>query len=104
MLSLALTFAFSVAMLGLRSRRAGAPSFRHRAPVRAATAYVARPLRPRLAQLWLRLFWLPFWRAENVVGWQQSALLAAALVAAGAWMQALGMAWRAARWRWPRRP
>jgi hypothetical protein len=41
-----------------------------------------------LLLLWHRLFWLPFWRAENVVGWQQSVMLAAALASAAAWMQA----------------
>jgi hypothetical protein len=86
-LSLALTFVFSVAMLALRSRRAGVPAFRHRAARAPVKHYVARALHPRLAHLWLRLFWLPFWRAENVVGWQQSALLAASLAAALAWMQ-----------------
>jgi len=84
--SLLLTYALSIAVLALRARRASGAAFRQRAagPLRP---YAARPLRPLVAHLWLRLFWLPFWRAENVVGWQQSALLAAALVSAGAWMQ-----------------
>ncbi|XLZ68961.1 hypothetical protein ABT364_20770 [Massilia sp. SR12] len=47
--------------------------------------YAARPLRPRYLALWHRLFWLPFWRAENAVGIQQCALLLAALAAAATW-------------------
>ena len=47
--------------------------------------YAARPLRPRYLALWHRLFWLPFWRAENAVGIQQCALLLAALAAAVTW-------------------
>jgi len=85
-LSLTLTYAFSIAVLALRSRRASTPPYRQRGAPQAQ-AYAVRALRPRLPQLWLRLFWLPFWRAENVVGWQQSALLGAALVSAWAWMQ-----------------
>ena len=51
-------------------------------------AYAPRSLRWRLPQLWHRLFWLPFWRAENMVGLQQSALTAAALGSALPWMLA----------------
>gem|GEM_PF-1091446 len=39
-----------------------------------------------LAYYWLQLFWRPFWRAENVVGIQQSLLLAGAASSVAAWM------------------
>ena len=87
LLSLALTYAAGVGVLLLRSRRA-AP--RRYAPVHRAAPlpYAVKRGLPRLPLLWHRLFWLPFWRAENVVGWQQSAMLAAALASTLAWMQA----------------
>lgn len=40
----------------------------------------------RLPYFWKQLFWLPFWRAENVVGIQQTLLLAGAIASIGAWM------------------
>ena len=86
--SLALTWALSTALLWLRAR---APSSRHWLRSRAMPgmrAYAPRRARARLPQLWHRLFWLPFWRAENMVGLQQSALLAAALGSALPWMMA----------------
>lgn len=48
--------------------------------------YLPRPLTPLLPALWHRLFWLPFWRAENRSGIQQCLLLAAALAATAAWL------------------
>jgi hypothetical protein len=39
-----------------------------------------------LPYFWRQLFWLPFWRAENVVGIQQTLLLAGALASIGVWM------------------
>jgi hypothetical protein len=85
--SLGLTWCCSIAVLGLRSRLYSARPLRHRAPP-PASAYKPGRLQPRLPLLWHRLFWLPYWRAENVVGWQQSVLLAAALACAAAWMMA----------------
>ena len=84
--ALALTWAASAALL---SRRARLPQphrrrQRQRAPMPLPFARSAR--RPLALMLWLRLFWLPFWRAENVVGWQQSALLAACAASALAWV------------------
>lgn len=52
----------------------------------AATQYAPRALRPLLPALWHRLFWLPFWRAENRVGVQQCLLLASALACTAAWL------------------
>ncbi|HEY0065502.1 MAG TPA: hypothetical protein VGC21_25525 [Telluria sp.] len=86
--SLLMTYAATIAVLTLRGRRAGKPLFRHRTAPGPVAPYRARRVHLRLPYLWLRLFWLPFWRAENVVGWQQSALLAAGLGSAAAWMQA----------------
>jgi len=50
------------------------------------TAYV--PQRPRCATLflWRQLFWLPFWRNENVIGLQQSLLLATAGASMLGWL------------------
>jgi hypothetical protein len=50
----------------------------------APSAYV--PSRGGLARFWFQLFWLPYWRAENVVGIQQTLLLAGALLSVGVWM------------------
>ncbi|NYE62728.1 hypothetical protein FHW58_003947 [Duganella sp. 1224] len=44
------------------------------------------PQRGGMAHYWYRLFWLPFWRAENVIGIQQTLLLSGALLSIGAWM------------------
>ena len=46
------------------------------------------PVAPRWTTLfvWRRLFWLPFWRAENMVGIQQSLLLAGAVISMLAWL------------------
>ncbi|MES2317942.1 MAG: hypothetical protein V4631_10650 [Pseudomonadota bacterium] len=83
--SLALTYAFSIAVLALRSRRVAAPAWQRRAAPPAAP-YASAHVPSRLLLLWHRLFWLPYWRAENVVGWQQSMLLGAALASGTAWM------------------
>jgi hypothetical protein len=39
-----------------------------------------------LTYYWRLLFWHPFWRAENVIGIQQTLLLAGALLSIGIWM------------------
>ncbi|KQV89879.1 hypothetical protein ASD15_24580 [Massilia sp. Root351] len=57
----------------------------------AAPGYAPRPLRPLLPALWHRLFWLPFWRAENRVGVQQCLLLASALGCTAAWLLGPGL-------------
>ena len=87
LLSLALTWLFSITVLSQRSRMR--PSSRWwRASQQAPGRYAPAALRPRTLALWRRLFWLPCWRAENMVGWQQSVLLAAAFASALPWMQA----------------
>jgi hypothetical protein len=85
--SLVVTWASSTAVLRLRARGPRASGRLHR-PHTASQAYVARLWRPRAAFLWHRLFWLPFWRGDNVIGWQQSALLFGALAACVAWTMA----------------
>lgn len=40
----------------------------------------------RLLYFWKQLFWLPFWRAENVVSIQQTVLLASAFASIGVWL------------------
>lgn len=85
--SLALTYACAIAVLYLRSRHRDRPRFWQRAATPGVRPYTVGSAAPRLPMLWHRLFWLPFWRLENVVGWQQSVLLAAALASAFAWMQ-----------------
>ena len=85
--SLALTFAFSIGVLALRSRRASR-FFASRAQLAAPGAYVAQRSGAPTFSLWRRLFWLPFWRMDSVIGWQQSVLLTAALASALPWMMA----------------
>ncbi len=85
--SLVLTYALATAVLWRRSHHRGRPHFWQRAANPGAQTYTVRAAGPRLPMLWHRLFWLPFWRLDNVVGWQQSVLLAAALASAFAWMQ-----------------
>ncbi|MCC7705266.1 hypothetical protein IGS59_23795 [Janthinobacterium sp. GW460P] len=67
-------------------QRLRAPRSAHRARPPTMTAYV--PQRPRCSTLflWRQLFWLPFWRNENVIGLQQSALLAMAGASMLAWL------------------
>ncbi len=86
--SLILTYAFSVAALALRERGDGARGLWRGAAMREAGSYRARTGRARLLMLWHRLFWLPFWRADNAAGRQQCLLLAAAVGSAIPWMQA----------------
>ena len=50
----------------------------------APTHYAAQP--GGMARYWYQLFWLPFWRAENVIGIQQTLLLFGALLSVGVWM------------------
>jgi hypothetical protein len=57
---------------------------RHR-PAPSAYTASARP-RFALPYFWKQLFWLPFWRAENVVGIQQTLLLTGALASIAVWM------------------
>ena len=64
--------------------RAPRPVQRARAPTMAQ--YVPRRPRWRSVFLWRQLFWLPFWRNENVVGIQQSLLLATASASMLAWL------------------
>lgn len=64
--------------------RAPRPASKARPPT--MTAYVPRLPRWRTAFLWRQLFWLPFWRNENVVGLQQSILLAGAGASMLAWL------------------
>ena len=86
LVSLALTYALSIAVLMLRSRRAAPHRFWQRASAAAAPAYTARRAPVRSLSLWRRLYWLPFWRLDSVVGWQQTVLLAAALASALSWL------------------
>ena len=87
LLSLALTYLFSIAVLGLRSRRAP-PWFTSRSRVQLAAPYFARRSALRQLSLWRRLFWLPFWRTNSVIGWRQSVVFGATLASALAWMMA----------------
>jgi hypothetical protein len=82
--SFLVTWTCSTAIL---HRRASGPQ-----PTASMRARPPAPLgahwRPRTAYLWHRLFWLPFWRGDNVVGLQQSALLLCALASTLAWTMA----------------
>ena len=85
--SFLVTWASSIAVLRLRARGPRAGGRLHR-PLTASRPYVVAHWRPRAVFLWHRLFWLPFWRGDNVIGWQQSALLLGAFAAVLAWMMA----------------
>ena len=64
--------------------RAPRPAQRARPPT--MTAYVPHRPRWRTVFLWHQLFWLPFWRNDNVIGIQQSVLLATAGASMLAWL------------------
>ncbi|WP_167222411.1 hypothetical protein [Massilia rubra] len=86
--SLMLTYACTIAVLSLRARRVPSSARWQRRLAPPPARYAARQWRSRVFMLWHRLFWLPFWRNENMVGRQQSLMLAAAVGAALPWMQA----------------
>ncbi|UQV47941.1 hypothetical protein KIV45_05580 [Janthinobacterium lividum] len=64
--------------------RAPRPVQKTRAPT--MRTYVPQRPRWRTLFLWRQLFWLPFWRKENVIGLQQSVLLATAGASMLAWL------------------
>ncbi|MGK5075699.1 hypothetical protein [Janthinobacterium sp. ZB1P44] len=68
------------------AQRLRAPRPAQKARLPTMTAYV--PQRPRWTTLflWRQLFWLPFWRNDNVIGLQQSVLLATAGASMLAWL------------------
>ncbi|MDO8074744.1 hypothetical protein O3299_24685 [Janthinobacterium sp. SUN176] len=68
------------------AQRLRAPRPAHRARAPTMTAYVPQRPRWRTMFLWRQLFWLPFWRNENVIGLQQSVLLATAGASMLAWL------------------
>ncbi|MES2258782.1 MAG: hypothetical protein V4724_09690 [Pseudomonadota bacterium] len=69
-----------------RLARAGARVRAHAAAPASVSAYVPRALRPLQFSLWRQLFWLPYWRADNPVGWQQTVLLLGALACGALWL------------------
>ncbi|NVM77031.1 hypothetical protein FHW83_002832 [Duganella sp. SG902] len=85
--SLLLAWLLSTLTLALRARPPAAhkPSAHRHAP----RAYVPAGVRRgglALPYYWRQLFWLPFWRAENVVGIQQTLLLGGALASVAVWL------------------
>ncbi|MGK5027075.1 hypothetical protein [Janthinobacterium sp. RB2R34] len=78
-----LAWLLSSCIMALRLRTPR-PAQKTRAPTLAAYAY-HRPRWPAVF-LWRQLFWLPFWRNDNVIGIQQSVLLAGALASMLAWL------------------
>src|SRR5476651_2203254 len=81
-LSLLLAWGASTLVLARRARMPAAQRGRAAPP---ASHYTPRALRPVGFYLWRQLFWLPFWRADNVVGMQQSWLLLGALASVATW-------------------
>ncbi|MQA22823.1 hypothetical protein GEV01_25200 [Rugamonas sp. FT103W] len=87
--SLLLGWIVSTLVLARRCRMPAAAKLNaHRPP---PAPYVPRvPSLPRRAWTalhhWRQLFWLPFWRAENVVGIQQTVLLLGALLSIAVWL------------------
>jgi hypothetical protein len=86
--ALSLLLAWTISTLIL-ARRARMPAARKPGRVRAvAESYVPRaPQRWIMPYYWRQLFWHPFWRAENVVGIQQTLLLAGALLSIAVWLR-----------------
>ena len=78
-----LAWALTSGIIALRLR---APRPVPRAHAPTMTRYVPRRPRWRTGFLWRQLFWLPFWRNENVIGVQQSVLLATAGASMLAWL------------------
>lgn len=83
LLSLLLAWGASTLALARRAHLPAAARPRRRA--KAAAVYLPRTPTPRLLHLWHHLFWLPYWRADNVVGMQQTLLLLGALASVAAW-------------------
>lgn len=82
--ALLLAWLGATALLALRSRPAAPTRMRRLAP--APSSYLPRAASRRPLLLWHQLFWLPFWRNDNVVGLQQTALLLASLGSMLAWL------------------
>ncbi|MFZ4878627.1 hypothetical protein ACL9RI_26375 [Janthinobacterium sp. Mn2066] len=78
-----LAWLLSTAILTLRMR---APRPVQQAREQTGSVYVPHTPRWRTVFLWRRLFWLPFWRNENVTGMQQSLLLAGTVASMLAWL------------------
>jgi len=87
-LSLLLAWLLSTLILAHRNRMPAArkPGRARAAPAAYTPSSVVRARGVTLAYYWLQLFWRPFWRAENVVGIQQSLLLAGAASSVAVWM------------------
>ena len=85
--SLLLAWLLSTLTLAHRARMPAArpPRRSHSAPVLYEPSRHVRA-GATLPYCWKQLFWLPFWRAENVVGVQQTLLLAGALLSIGVWL------------------
>ena len=83
--SLLLTWVCAVAVLAKRQQPATARPTDQRTPVATVRPYQPGTGHTRL-RLWRQLFWLPFWRADNVVGLQQSMLLLTAAAGAILWL------------------
>ncbi|MFS2137201.1 hypothetical protein [Duganella sp. Dugasp56] len=86
--SLLLAWIISTLTLAWRARL---PAARKPGPARPVpTAYLPRRRGATAASAalyhWRQLFWLPFWRAENVIGMQQTVLLLTSLLSIGVWL------------------
>jgi hypothetical protein len=83
-LSLLLAWLLSTLVLAQRARMPAARKPGRARP--APTSYVPGAQRiPRPLYQWRQLFWLPFWRAEDVVGIQQTLLLLGAMLGVTVW-------------------
>ena len=95
--SLLLGWIVSTLVLARRCRMPAAPKLNaHRPPAAPYAPRVPSLQRMAAASLrrrawtalhhWRQLFWLPFWRGENVVGIQQTVLLLGALLSIAVWL------------------
>lgn len=84
--SLLLAWLLSTLTLAHRARMPAARRPGRKRPVPTAYFPSRAGGRASLACFWKQLFWLPFWRAENVVGIQQTVLLGGAIASIGVWL------------------
>jgi hypothetical protein len=86
-LLLSMSISWLIATAILVRRAAPSPTGRRRAaPAIDSHRPMERNRLPRTLLLWHRLFWLPFWRTQRVIGLRQSALLMLCLASTAMWM------------------
>jgi hypothetical protein len=83
--ALATSWTLAIAVLAYRRRPVAQRTVTRTAAIRIEP-YAARPARQRWFVIWLRVLWLPCWRAGSGIGVQQTALFVLGLCCMAAWM------------------